>query len=95
MDYIKLSPPAGAPKANWTSGSGQGIPSPGAVYSCELEDIGDPTSEQVCSEQVILEELKVLLQPQKHSSGKFLQQDMKYFLAFYIMIRNISVYFTS
>jgi len=52
----------GAPKASWTSGSGQSIDSPGAVYSCELEDIEDPVcdSEQVCEEHVCDEQITYL-----------------------------------
>ena len=44
----------GAPRANWTSGTGSSIDRPGAVYKCPLVDtnIGDPTEEFDCTEQV-------------------------------------------
>ena len=51
-----LTPPPGAPRANWTSGTGSNIPNPGAVYKCPLApDIGDPTEETTCLEQVTTE----------------------------------------
>ena len=43
----------GAPRANWTSGTGIELDSPGAVYKCPLDDsIANPDAEAICTEQV-------------------------------------------
>ena len=52
--YVLCTISTGAPRANWTSGTGSSIDRPGAVYKCPLVDtnIGDPTEEFDCTEQV-------------------------------------------